>query len=552
MSNSYSSKLSQYTSSLIDGIIDNTNLSIHAKLIGYSLYCLEDKDTNNMYYGMLYDDFINYFNKDNIETSGVGLIDGDDEAYMYIMFCSATIDNFTSMFLNNTNNFELYIFQRILFPNNDDIKSKPTKQLEYDICFQLIMKLNDILIFKHQTNILGYFADLMFEIKSNTFNNIPTICIEIDEDNHIDRDPEQEHARQAVLEYFVNKVIRIPVKRNASNTDITDIVDKYAEQIRNLFADLVYEHTAEITEEQFINTIDKYNTDKDFISYFFNNERTHNTIGDYLGYRAGNRNYAELRNLIKKKLKIDFDYETCCRVDPVAGLTNNSNRNLGGAGQNRIIYKLTRIGFYKLCIESSKPKAKRCLLCFVNVYSLTLEYTTQLRAKLIKNNTNITNTLPLIETRINERVEQRIKRIKIAKVEDKYIELVAYNDDLQQKYDALCIKFEKIEKSLYSIISSEQELQYEYDVLKEQYDTLQHQYNRQSLDVIHENTTELSENYKNVIKNINITKMKILAKIATIPKYSTYKKANKDDLSNKIIHKCDHNTNVATLVINAL
>ena len=75
----------------------------------------------------------------------------------------------------------------------------------------------------------------------------------------------------------------------------------YITQIRNLFADLIYEYTSEITEEQFVTSIDRFNTERGFLQLFFNEERTHEKVAEYLGYRPYT-NYKDFRKVLLAKL----------------------------------------------------------------------------------------------------------------------------------------------------------------------------------------------------------------------------------------------------------
>lgn len=229
-----------------NGINPNDILN-HSNMIGYPLFRLTELRGDNMYYGMAQNDFIKVFGEDLIEDSCIGLIEGDEYAHTYILMSKTTLETIRQI----RNIFDIYVFQRIVFPEDKSVRNNPTKKIEYDVCYQLICGLSDILVFKHQKNILGYRADLLLELKSASFDNIPGIVVEIDEDSHKTYEKGQEDARKTVLEHFVNRVIKIPVKRSSTSAAIQRSVQIYITQIRNLFTDLIYEYTSEITEEQF-------------------------------------------------------------------------------------------------------------------------------------------------------------------------------------------------------------------------------------------------------------------------------------------------------------
>jgi very-short-patch-repair endonuclease len=74
----------------------------------------------------------------------------------------------------------------------------------------------------------GYNIDSLFIIK--TYNpNVPSICLEIDENNHNDRDQDYEKNREEVIKSLEYRLIRYPVKRHAHTND--DELNKYIKEI---------------------------------------------------------------------------------------------------------------------------------------------------------------------------------------------------------------------------------------------------------------------------------------------------------------------------------
>ena len=98
--------------------------------------------------------------------------------------------------------FETYLAQRYIFPDNQDIIERPTKKFEFELGFHLFTLLSDLLVFKHQKNILNYQADFILELKNNFNGDIPSIVVEIDEDEHTSYTPENEQLRQSVIEAY--------------------------------------------------------------------------------------------------------------------------------------------------------------------------------------------------------------------------------------------------------------------------------------------------------------------------------------------------------------
>lgn len=111
--------------------INPNNILKHSEMIGYPLYRLTELQGDNMYYGLTQNDFIKVFGENLIEDSGIGLIEGDKQAYTYIFISDTTLDAIKQI----RNNFDIYIFQRTVFPDDKTIKNLPTKKIEYDVCY---------------------------------------------------------------------------------------------------------------------------------------------------------------------------------------------------------------------------------------------------------------------------------------------------------------------------------------------------------------------------------------------------------------------------------
>ena len=108
----------------------------------------------------------------------------------------------------------VYIFQKLVFPGlNIDL----TKREEFEITRRIISDpiLAPQCVFIPQRDTLGYKVDLLIRVRPKSLGfdiDVPDIALEIDENNHKDRNKENEEGRQNALVAFYH-VIRIPVSR---------------------------------------------------------------------------------------------------------------------------------------------------------------------------------------------------------------------------------------------------------------------------------------------------------------------------------------------------
>ena len=204
--------------------------------------------SNEKTYGILWNDWKTHF-KCEEHNSVFSYVKGDTSENIYILLNEENLLPIKPMF------FETYVAQRILFPDNQEITQKPTKKFEFEIGFQLLANLSDLLVFTHQKNILNYQADFLLELKNNLNEDVPSIVVEIDEDGHASYTAENEKFRQCVIELYNNRMIHISVKRTSSQKDIEAIVAKYSKSIRDLAKDLVAEYEHGIIQEDFIDTL---------------------------------------------------------------------------------------------------------------------------------------------------------------------------------------------------------------------------------------------------------------------------------------------------------
>ena len=322
----------------------------------------------------------------------------------------------------------------------------PRKRLEFEIGYQLINRLSDIVVFKHQENIMNYHADFLLELKNNHNRDIPSIVIEIDEDRHDDRDPEMEKFRQNVIEYFNNRFIRIPVKRNASQEEINKIVNDSVNRIRDLSTELILEYTLDINEDDFIKQVEDHNIDKAFIKKFLNGNSgdkvfkyTHQEIGEFLGYPKTD-NYHCLRMAIKGTARNPsvfvegIDWKVACNLS--CKQLSKKSGNEGNGGHNVLTYLITRTTFNRLCINAHrKPRAKQVAHFFAVVYEVAVSYVQRLRAKNVESGVNTRSSHEQVKERINQLVNQNVKKTSMYKISTELEELKNKFNEMKNERD---------------------------------------------------------------------------------------------------------------------
>jgi hypothetical protein len=546
----------------------STNIIAHSKTFGYPLYMLKDFDTKeNDSIAILRSDWNTYIAiKSFVNIKTAFLYDNDkmvgEDCYDFCALSDDILENIQNY--ENTSNFNTFIFQKFLCP---DKNFKVIKQLEFEIGYQLICKLNDLVVFKHQENIMNYHADFLLELKNNLNRDIPSIVVEINEDDHKTYSKENEKCRKQVLEAFGNRVISIPVNRTATQKDIKNIVDKFAKQIRQLCQDLIIEYSPEIKDDNFIHLVEEHNIEKSFIQLFFKESEnknsifkySHQEVGKFLGY-SNLKNYDEFRNLIIKNFIKEKDYiildEVGCGVVPPPPINKGSLKKT---------YFVSRKTFNLICIRSNKPRAKQCAEYFATVYDIALEYVQRLRAKNIKNEVEIKPKLEKVTERVDDLVEQRVSKYKVVKVEKENNELRDKIKELEnmikQKEEIICEKDRAWKSSISRaelLLKDVNDLQYKIEKLeKDNVKLLKELRENKKIDKVDKVMVKVDgdviEKCKMYFNKLLITHLKNFCKeIGGISGYTSYKKDDKDKLENLIIKYMDKNKDFFNKVIKYL
>lgn len=212
--------------SQINSEVDSDLLFSHSQLSRYSIYCLTGKeggaDDGDVAYGIMIQDHAKYWRTPKKGPKTIAITE-DDEIMLFIDISKVMLD-----FAKNTipstekDGILTYFMQRMLWPDNEDIRNVPKKKVEFEAGYQLWLFLGNTMTLTHQPNILNYRADMLLELKNALDIDIPSIGVEIDEDGHEAYDSNKEKERKEVIEYFDNILYRIPISRNASLEEIKD------------------------------------------------------------------------------------------------------------------------------------------------------------------------------------------------------------------------------------------------------------------------------------------------------------------------------------------
>jgi hypothetical protein len=162
-----------------------------------------------------------------------------------------------------------------------------------------------------------------------------------------------------------------------------DIATGACRKIKIIISDLIIQYTPELTAEHFVEMAEDNDIDRELLGMYFPDQRNespffihHEIIGKYLGYSSFAKEGMKcFIYLIKDKLTEDDDYQIIKENKLEGTSTSNFKKNN---------YMITRLGFYKICIFSRKPKAIDAQLKIIGLYNLSLNHIKKLRVQLIK------------------------------------------------------------------------------------------------------------------------------------------------------------------------
>jgi hypothetical protein len=240
---------------------------------------------------------------------------GDDQGEFFYIFTDKAIK---SILKSTSTKIDVYFTKRLFFPNNNSVREKCTKKIEYEFFYILNKKISKHCVMNFQVNVLNFKVDGMVELKNPYNSNIPAIYLDANEDGHRSYDKLKQEDRQKVIEYFGNNLINIDIPKNISDFNMEKLADKTADIVYNLHRDLVIDYTPKISDEDIFKLASRRGVERDFIPVFLNGiggspyekyKFCHIDIAKHLGYSINMKRFIELikkidpRNYIVKTRK---------------------------------------------------------------------------------------------------------------------------------------------------------------------------------------------------------------------------------------------------------
>ena len=374
---------------------------------------------------------------------------------------------FDQLYKSKNKSLRTCIAQLTIFKDDENIIKKCKNRIETYIIPKVAIELMDICTIIPQYSMFGYNIDSLFIIR--TYNpNIPSICLEIDENNHNDRDPEYEKNREEVIKSLDYRLIRYSVKRHAhiNDDELNEHIKDIVEKIKIMVKDVTTDYSLSLSESDFMDRINRLgHIDKDFIRLFAKKDDKkygkykydHTEIAQFLDYENDDTSYNKrFIELIKKELKLDTDYmidDGTPDID-VRGSTIEKQIKKGV----KLIYRITRIGFYIICMVSSKPKAKTYRRQFGEVYELAIDYTQQLKNNIVNSKQLVDTSKKALEKRVEYITDLKNKRLSIkTNIEIERLNNIIREKDktinnLNKRYNNLMSSYQKNKQILKSLL----------------------------------------------------------------------------------------------------
>ena len=280
----------QLSSSIRNEILSNT--LTFANLMGFPLYGIYDSRGRLCAYGMDKDSFKKAFAlKRTLKTMECEY----NDQLIDIVPMDAHV--FERLRKDENTGLQVCMAQLTIFPNDKVINAKCRHRVETYIVPKVALALARECIVEPQRSMAEYKVDGVFVIRDPSIENMPNICLEIDEDGHRKYEARKEQEREHFIRSFGHRIIRRSVKRNATDDELKQDIDAIVKAIRLMVRDLRCEYALDLSEEDFIREIEKRNnidihfarffakkSDGRFGQFKYNRE----DIADFLGYERSN------------------------------------------------------------------------------------------------------------------------------------------------------------------------------------------------------------------------------------------------------------------------
>lgn len=256
-----------------------------------------------------------------------------------------------------------YSMQRQLWPDDESYFEEATNRYEFETLHNIIMKMSDTFYFDFQKRFCTHRVDALLYRKGKFTNSPRTICVEVDENNHKDRDAEDEELKSNYIKTCGYALFRFPVNKSNSLAQIELIADQAVKDIYEFSKkDVVLRSPQLILDSIKKHVVDK-NVQEDFVRLFFDkiSNRTgpfiyrHTEVGEYFNY-SPSRSYEGFREFIKKNYEKGVNY-----IEIIENQTS-------------MIY-ITALTFNFICIDVPSTEITRKISQeFCIVYQLCYEY----------------------------------------------------------------------------------------------------------------------------------------------------------------------------------
>lgn len=422
-------------------MINVDNLFIHAKNNSYSLYHMFNNEEEFVGIFIAYDSFKKVWGKSIPVYPEICRIGNSPCDFVQI----------TEELLDKVKNktkvkMSLYILRRLLWPDDTSLIATH-KRVEFEVSYKVITRLGNKVSYTQQFEVLGYRPDLLFELKHTSLVNCPTICFEIDENNHDDRDPVKEQFRENVLRYYSNNVVRASINRDATFKQIDLCVETAVKKIEAIIKDLTAQYIREIDPEYFMREVDRYNIEREYVSLFYKTLTEeeqqeygkyiydHESIGSFLGLKAGSDGrYKGLREKIKENLVVNMDYKEF----KLTRKNFSGQKSKKWGGNNKVVYRMTRVGFFILIMSiQHSAKAEECRLAFARIYELALDFAMTMKNRIGSEQLSMEEKKNSVNQRIEQKVDERVKNRQVSKLRKEIKELKEKNKEMKSRIEEL-------------------------------------------------------------------------------------------------------------------
>ena len=469
-----------------------------SQMCGYSMYQLTsiDETDDQLYYAMEQKDFNAYWSI-KADVFKISNIKGSTESFLYVCLTDTVIKRLQDVVPAKNKAFT-YFLQRTIFPDDKSISTRPSKRIEFEAGYQLFKQLSHRMFFTHQVNFLNFYEDMTLELRDVLGTDMPKIGVEIDENDHTDRDPVYEQHRLNVLKHFDNIVFRIPIKLTATQQEIEEEVAKVSKLIVNKANDLLLTYNPDLDKNLLEQQALEASVSIEHIHLYLDDQKTgdknfpyrHNAVAERLGYTA-TENYKRFKETIKNNFIEGIDYKIV-KLSMFEGfdgepsnpstpkLSGKERQKLGGKAKQQDVYIMSRITLNRICIDSAKPMAKPLAKLIAHSFSKLYEIFNKmlifLRTKVVMDNREHRASEPDMKKRVKVLAVQNMEKTDVVKKSKMYEKCKKELDNKSSKLEESNKRNEGFKKTIKDIMkklndekTKNTEKETEYENIKEKY-----------------------------------------------------------------------------------